>query len=46
MKLNDTTYEWKRGVGSAHLVDECDVSANGLDAIVDIKRLASDVGKR
>jgi hypothetical protein len=44
MKSNDTTYEWERGVGNAHLVDERDVSANGLDAIVNIERLASDVG--
>ena len=43
---NGPTYERKFGVGSAHLVDECDVSANGLDAIVDIERFASNVGKR
>ena len=45
-KSNDPTYERKLGVGSPHLGNECDVSANGLDAIVDIERFASDIGKR
>lgn len=42
----EVRYERKRRIGSAHLVDECNVSANGLDAIVNIERFASDVGKR
>lgn len=45
IKPNGPTYERKLGVSSAHLVDECDVSANGLDAIVNIERFASDIGK-
>jgi hypothetical protein len=40
------TYQRKRGVGRTHLVDKSDVGLDGMQTIVNVEGLATNVGTR